>query len=106
MPSDLEQLVDMGFDPERSALAVKQTGGLQGAIDWLEKNQEKSIEEIKAAEAESSDQAPELKAGEEAQSLVCDDCGRRLRSVAQAEWHASKTYVSHTSFPKYAMSQN
>jgi len=27
MPSDLEQLIDMGFDGERAALAVKQTGG-------------------------------------------------------------------------------
>ncbi|KAF2709176.1 hypothetical protein K504DRAFT_467152 [Pleomassaria siparia CBS 279.74] len=95
MPSDLEQLIDMGFDQERAALAVKQTGGLQGAIDWLDTNQDKSIEQIKeaqaAAAASTSDEAPELKAGEEAKSLTCDDCGRRLRSVAQAEWHASKT---------------
>lgn len=81
----------MGFDNERAALAVKQTGGLQGAIDWLDKNQDKSIEEIKEAQVQASDEAPELKAGEEAKSLVCDDCGRRLKSVAQAEWHASKT---------------
>jgi hypothetical protein len=64
---------------------------VQGAIDWLDKNQDKSIDEIKEAQVAASDEAPELKVGEEAKSLQCDDCGRRLRSVAQAEWHASKT---------------
>lgn len=27
MPSDLETLIDMGFDPERAKLAVKESGG-------------------------------------------------------------------------------
>jgi len=67
---------------------------VQGAIDWLDKNQDKSIEEIKSAQAEQeSDEPPELKPGEEAKSLVCDDCGKRFRSVPQAEFHASKSYV-------------
>ncbi|KAF2649497.1 hypothetical protein K491DRAFT_610650 [Lophiostoma macrostomum CBS 122681] len=91
MPSDLEQLIDMGFDQERSELAVKQSGGLQGAIDWLDKNQEKTIDQIKAEQAEASEEPPELKPGEEAKSLVCDDCGKKFRSVAQAEFHASKS---------------
>jgi hypothetical protein len=26
-PSDLDQLVEMGFDPEKSKMAVKKTGG-------------------------------------------------------------------------------
>ena len=93
MAGDLETLIDMGFPQDRAELAVKATGGLQGAIDWLEKNQEKSIDEIKAdqAGATASDEAPSLQPGEEARSLVCEDCGRKLRSTAQAEWHASKT---------------
>lgn len=91
MPSDLEQLVDMGFDQERAQLAVQQTGGLQGAIDWLDTNQDKTLDEIKAAQASSSDDPPELKPGEEAKSLVCDDCGKQFRSVAQAEFHATKS---------------
>ncbi|KAH7360017.1 ubiquitin-related domain-containing protein [Pyrenochaeta sp. MPI-SDFR-AT-0127] len=93
MAGDLDTLIDMGFPSDRAELAVKATGGLQGAIDWLEKNQDKSIDEIKAEQsaASASDEAPSLKPGEEAKSLVCEDCGRKLRSTAQAEWHASKT---------------
>lgn len=91
MPSDLDQLVDMGFDRERAELAVKQSGGLQGAIDWLDKNQDKTIEQIKEDQASASEEPPELKPGEEAKSLVCDDCGKKFRSVPQAEFHASKS---------------
>ncbi|KAF2737338.1 hypothetical protein EJ04DRAFT_431206 [Polyplosphaeria fusca] len=89
MPSDLEQLLDMGFEKERAEMAVNQSGGLQGAIDWLDKNQEKSIEELK--EVDASTEPPALQPGEQAQSLVCDDCGKKFRSVAQAEFHASKS---------------
>ncbi|PGH22950.1 hypothetical protein AJ80_02999 [Polytolypa hystricis UAMH7299] len=98
MPSDLEQLVDMGFEAERAQLAVSNTGGLQGALEWLESNQDNSLEEIKAASAAQTaaagadpDEPPALKPGEEARSLVCNDCGKRFRSQAQAEFHASKT---------------
>ncbi|KAF2692261.1 hypothetical protein K458DRAFT_438434 [Lentithecium fluviatile CBS 122367] len=98
MPSDLEQLLDMGFDGERAKLAAKATGSLQDAIDWLEKNQDSSIDELQAAQvsASTSDEPPALKPGEEAHSLVCEDCGKKFRSQAQAEWHASKT--EHTNF--------
>lgn len=81
----------MGFPQDRAELAVKQTGGLQGAIDWLDKNQEKSIDEIKAEQADAAVEPPALQPGEEAKSLVCDDCGKKFRSVAQAEFHGSKT---------------
>ncbi|KAF3491906.1 uncharacterized protein GIQ15_01423 [Arthroderma uncinatum] len=98
MPSDLEVLADMGFDPERAKLAVSKSGGLQGALEWLEANQDKSLEEIKEAVAQKqdeqageSDEPPALKPGEVAQSLVCNECGKRFRSQAQAEFHASKT---------------
>jgi hypothetical protein len=67
---------------------------VQSAIDWLDKNSEKPIDELLAEEAAAVDAAaepPALKDGEVAQSLVCDDCGKRFRSAAQAEFHATKT---------------
>jgi len=124
--SDLSVLVDMGFEKERAELAVKKTGGcecthlifldlvvlhsevllsdpspVQGALQWLEDNQDKSLDEIKAASAPKSlDEAddpnaepPALKEGEIARSLICNVCGKRFRSTAQAEFHASKTFV-------------
>ena len=74
---------------------------MQGAIDWLEKHQEESIEDIlasqeNAAETDPNTEAAALQPGEEARSLKCNECGRKLRSVAQAEFHASKS--GHTDF--------
>ncbi|KAK2764000.1 hypothetical protein FQN54_009619 [Arachnomyces sp. PD_36] len=86
-PSDVDQLVEMGFDKERADMAIARTGGLQGALEWLEEHQDKSLDEIK----ESSDEPPALQPGEEARSLVCNDCGKKFRSQSQAEFHASKS---------------
>jgi hypothetical protein len=98
MPSDLEQLHEMGFDHERSALAIKASGNLVSAIEWLEKNQDTPIDELTAAQnsASTSDEPPALQPGEVAKSLLCEDCGKKFRSQAQAEWHASKT--EHSNF--------
>ncbi|KAG9230580.1 ubiquitin-related domain-containing protein [Amylocarpus encephaloides] len=97
-PSDLSVLLDMGFEKERAELAVKKTGGIQGALQWLEDNQDKSIEEITTASppADADETNPNiepeaLKEGEVAKSLVCNVCGKKFRSMAQAEFHASKT---------------
>lgn len=88
-------LVDMGFDQERASIALKSSGSLQNAIDWLEKNQDKSLDEIKAQESASSAAAdaspPPPGPGEEAHSLKCNDCGKFFRTHAQAEFHASKS---------------
>ncbi|KIW05294.1 uncharacterized protein PV09_03821 [Verruconis gallopava] len=94
MPTDLEQLIEFGFPEDKAKLALKKAGGLQQALDWLSDNAEKSYEELVAADkaaAEDPDAPPALQPGEEAKSLVCNECGKRFRSVAQAEWHASKT---------------
>ncbi|EPS31196.1 hypothetical protein POX_h09496 [Penicillium oxalicum] len=98
MASDLEQLIEMGFEKERAEIAVQKTGNLQGALEWLEVNQDKTLEEIKASQSEEADndEAPALQPGEEARSLVCNECGKKFRSQAQAEFHASKT--EHTDF--------
>ncbi|RDW57140.1 uncharacterized protein DSM5745_11538 [Aspergillus mulundensis] len=89
--SDLDQLIEMGFERARAELAVKQSGGLQGALEWLEQNQDKSLEEITAGVEAHEEEGPTLKPGEEAQSLICNECGKKFRSHAQAEFHASKT---------------
>jgi hypothetical protein len=80
---------------------------VQGALQWLEDNQDKSLEEIEAAqkskEAEAEGDEDETKAeiaalesGQEARSLVCNECGKRFRNEALASYHASKT--EHTDF--------
>ncbi|KAK5152270.1 hypothetical protein LTS14_008647 [Recurvomyces mirabilis] len=57
MASDLDQLVDMGFDREKSEFAIKQGGNITGAIDWLDKNADKSIEDIKEEQAAAAGDA-------------------------------------------------
>lgn len=67
---------------------------VNGAIDWLEKNQDKPIEELKADD--DDDDGPSLQPGEEAKSLVCTDCGKKFRSQRQAEFHAERS--GHVNF--------
>jgi len=71
---------------------------VQAALEWLEANQDKSLDEIKSAATNTKDEegAPALKEGEEPRSLVCNECGKKFSSQAQAEFHASKT--EHTDF--------
>lgn len=65
---------------------------MQGALEWLEVNQDKSLEEIKTAQSEQAEEeGPALQPGEEARSLICNECGKKFRSQAQAEFHASKS---------------
>lgn len=96
--SNLDQLLAMGFDSEKAQMAISKSGGLQGAIDWLEANQDMSIEEIKAAEAASAglDKWPENQDSQQPHSLICNECGKKFRTQEQAEFHASKT--EHTDF--------
>lgn len=94
--SDLNVLLDMGFDKARAELAIKKSGGLQGALEWLEKNQDVPVEELQApADDEDADATAAaikgLEDGQLAKSLACDDCGKRFRTTALAEFHASKT---------------
>lgn len=95
MAGDLDTLVDMGFEQEKAQHALKKGGNLTGAIDWLDKNADKSLEDIKADEAEDAE-APQLEAGEQARSMVCNECQKKFRSMAQAQFHAEKS--GHTDF--------
>lgn len=84
---------------------------MQGALQWLEDNQDKSIDDIKAAAAtaaankdedededETKAKIAELESGT-AHSLVCNDCGKRFRNQDLASYHASKTSVFHPVSP-------
>ena len=51
--------------------------------------------EVKDEDNPSIEAAP-LKDGEVAQSLVCDDCGKKFRSMAQAQAHGERT--EHANF--------
>ena len=94
--SDLNVLLDMGFDKARAELAVKKSGGLQGALEWLEKNQDTPLEELQVPGDDEDEEATAaaikgLEEGQLAKSLACDDCGKKFRTTALAEFHASKT---------------
>lgn len=65
------------------------------AIDWIDANSSKSIEDLKA-EKESAAQAKAAQEAEEAKSLVCNECGKKFKGTSQAEFHASKS--GHTDF--------
>jgi hypothetical protein len=65
------------------------------AIDWLDKNSSKSVEELKS-EKEAEDKVKAEEAADQARSLVCNECGKKFRGTAQAEYHASKS--GHTDF--------
>jgi DNA repair exonuclease SbcCD ATPase subunit len=97
MATDLDQLVDMGFDREKSQMALKKGGNLPSAIDWLDKNADKSIEELQE-EDKPQDGMPEADA--QAKSMLCNDCGKKFRGMAQAQWHAEKT--GHDDFAESA----
>lgn len=88
MASDLNQLVDMGFDKEKSQLALKASSNLTSAIDWLDKNADKSVEDLNE---ETAAKAGDDSDARQAMSMVCNDCGRKLRNMAAAQFHAEKT---------------
>ena len=75
---------------------------MQGALNWLEENQDKSLEEIQAEEAKPGPAitigqgAESSGAGQQAKSLVCNECGKRFRNHDQATFHAAKTYVQRS----------
>lgn len=65
---------------------------VDGAISWLEANQDKTIEQLKEAQASSAaDDQSSAPSGAFARSLLCDDCGKKFRDQAAAEYHAEKS---------------
>lgn len=66
------------------------TSTVADAIDWLDKNADKSVDDLKAEEATVAE-AKAQEAADQARSLVCNECGKQFRGTAEAEYHASKT---------------
>lgn len=72
---------------------------MNGALQWLEDNQDKDFEQIKAVDATSASGDAEgnsaSASNEEpvANSLVCDECGKRFKNADLAQFHAAKSYV-------------
>lgn len=72
---------------------------VQDAIQWMEDNQDKSVEsltQVSGAKTEgklSTSDAPEDEEDvpASAASLRCADCGKLFRNAQQAEYHAIKT---------------
>lgn len=93
--SDLDQLIDMGFDKEKAEMAVKKCSGLTDAIDWLDQNADKSVEDIKAEDAKAAEEKSAQTAAE-AKSYVCNECGKKMRGMREVEFHSSKS--EHTDF--------
>ena len=93
MASDLDQLVDMGFEKEKAQIALKKSGNLTGALDFLDKNADRSVADLKEDENEETAAAAGDAANpdQQAMSMVCNDCGRKLRNMAAAQFHAEKT---------------
>ncbi|CAI5439083.1 unnamed protein product [Caenorhabditis angaria] len=78
-----EQLVEMGFDPEKAKLAAEAAGTLEGAIDWISNNDGATV----AAPAPAATEP----VAEVAASFKCNDCGKLLRDEDAIMFHASKT---------------
>nr|POE52178.1 uncharacterized protein c17c9.11c [Quercus suber] len=91
MASDLDQLVDMGFDRQKAQMGLDKGRNLPGAIDWLEANADKSVEDIQQEAAAVAGDAADAASGTKAMSMVCNDCQRKFRNMAAAQFHAEKS---------------
>ncbi|KAI5784555.1 ubiquitin-related domain-containing protein [Geopyxis carbonaria] len=102
--SDYDLLVEMGFDAQRAKLAADRTNGLQDAIDWLDKNQERSLQEIESeggldkplTEKGQDEDGDKVEEAGTAASLKCTDCGKLFSSPERAQFHAARS--EHTNF--------
>lgn len=78
-------------------LTVASRGAVNQALEWLEKNQDKPTDELladaKADEEDEEESNINVEGEGGANSLVCNDCGKRFRNADLASYHASKTYV-------------
>ncbi|KAK9478945.1 hypothetical protein V1514DRAFT_351801 [Lipomyces japonicus] len=108
------ELADMGFSVSRIEAAIRHIDPvtLESAIDWLEQHPiDSAVEATKFIDGDQGRQDGDdgtivvdengepIETGEvsaDAGSLVCDDCGKRFKTAALAEFHATKT--QHANF--------
>lgn len=125
MSSEINTLLEMGFPRNRAdkALAVTGNRGLEAAMEWLFAHSEdpdidepykepvghvlgesgsttleaEGSENVPVENAEvASDTAAVSSGSQQALSLVCDDCGKRLRSENEVQLHAARS--GHSNF--------
>eukprot|EP00794_Sanderia_malayensis_P020414 gene20414-22427_t len=106
-------LMEMGFSRERAEQASRETAGqdFQAAVEWMIEHEEDSggLDEAKfagetgeasGASASAVQTEPSTETNTEttddvtamqAQSLVCEECGKQLRSELDAQVHATRT---------------
>ncbi|KAJ2851626.1 hypothetical protein IWW36_000949 [Coemansia brasiliensis] len=91
--SDKEQLLEFGFSEAlvEQALQATNNAGLNQALDWINNHQDAPTEET--PNSGTADQASDVA---EAQSLVCNDCGKQFKNEDLAQYHAVKS--GHTNF--------
>ncbi|KAJ1662054.1 hypothetical protein IW140_006220 [Coemansia sp. RSA 1813] len=101
--SDKDTLLEFGFSQLRVEKALKATnnGGLQPALDWLDKHAndpdiDSPIEESADTGDAANSAAEQPAADAEAQSLVCNECGKQFKNEDLAQYHAVKS--GHTDF--------
>ncbi|KAJ2386538.1 hypothetical protein GGI23_006468, partial [Coemansia sp. RSA 2559] len=80
------------------ALKATKNSGIQSALDWLDKHaNDPDIDDPIEESAETGDAAAEQPADDaEAQSLVCNECGKQFKNEDLAQYHAVKS--GHTDF--------
>lgn len=98
-PSRRQEGVSISITIERPTSWMLTLDAVQQALNWLEENQDKPLEELQAGQAQAAAAAgeggeeagPSIPTGETAKSLVCNECGKKFRTHDQASFHASKT---------------